>query len=581
MCGLCGIVGEVNSSLATSMLKSISYRGPDHFSVFEKKNSSFGGCRLCIIGDTATPLPTEDTNESVGILLNGEIYNYIPLRSELEESGVTFNKGCESEVVLELLKKGGPDAAKRLEGMFAFAYLDDEQLVLARDRFGIKPLFYLERGSKIIFASEVKAILKYPGFAPIIDEEALKEIVVFGYIISEDRTLFKGIKQVPPGVAMVFTPHNRKEVRYHKMPHAYCFNGENRDYDSDVSMLREIFSQSMANLMSHDNQRKGIYLSGGLDSSFLTLLAAKYSNTNIISFTLADSKDSEDFIAARKVAETIGSEHHEYIVNIRDYLGELPEFIHHYESIMAGGVFDTHGGIAFQLLSRRVAEHVKVAFSGEGADELFGGYYWAYTHPLGFADRIRARLSRLQDQREIEDAVHRLFPEPENETLYRINIFDFLVRGGLTNYHLWSVDRSTSAFSFEVRPAYLYDKVAEFALNLPIEYKSFNGETKIILRDVARPLFEEIGIGEALTRQKQGMPAAVRNVATEVERIAEELVPPSSLNNHPFSKYLTNSLEAMMFDIFFYIFVENHGEKIDSFEVIEFFKEGLNARMYD
>jgi asparagine synthase (glutamine-hydrolysing) len=247
-------------------------------------------------------------------------------------------------------------------------------------------------------------------------------------------------------------------------------------------------------MLQHDPLDKGFYLSGGVDSSLLVMLAAQLQAGPPSTFTLADSDDTPDLIAARAVAKAVGADHHEFRVTLDDYLQELPVFVQHYENVIAGGVFDIHGGMAYQMLSRKISEHVRVAFSGEGADELFGGYYWSYTHPLGFSDRIRRRLETIGSPDAVAEQVNSLFPRPEDESVYRRNLFDFLIRGGLSNYHLWSVDRSCSAFGFEVRPAYLHDDLVELALSLPIEAKVLGGDTKRVLKEAARQVFDHYGV---------------------------------------------------------------------------------------
>jgi asparagine synthase (glutamine-hydrolysing) len=165
-------------------------------------------------------------------------------------------------------------------------------------------------------------------------------------------------------------------------------------------------------------------------------------------------------------------------VDENDYFREFPSYIYHYENFFAGGIFDIHGGMAFHMLCKRVADFVRIAFSGEGADELFGGYYWSHTHPLGLSDRIREsqRLFGVSDH--VRELVLTIFPYPEDETTYRLNVFDLLMGSGLANYHLWSVDRSSSAFGFEIRPAFLYNELVEFALSLPVNTRFWNDKQK-------------------------------------------------------------------------------------------------------
>jgi len=223
---------------------------------------------------------------------------------------------------------------------------------------------------------------------------------------------------------------------------------------------------------------------------------------------------------------------------------------------VAGGVFDIHGGVAFHLMSETVSEHVKVAYTGEGADELFGGYYWPYTHPLGFADRIKNRLKSNGSVNGIHKSVERLFPLPEDECTYRRNVFNTLIQGGLTNYHLQSVDRSAGAFGFEIRPPYLFDDLATFVLNLPIEYKVPDKQiTKRILREAFKPELERLGLDWVPTRLKEGMPAAVSNLAPLISERMESSIADSTLSQHPLRNYLRSKTDIYLYNIFAEIFL--------------------------
>ncbi|HHY94075.1 MAG TPA: asparagine synthase, partial [Firmicutes bacterium] len=212
---------------------------------------------------------------------------------------------------------------------------------------------------------------------------------------------------------------------------------------------------------------------------------------------------------------------------------------------------------------------VRVAFSGEGADELFGGYYWSYLHPLGLADRIRERAKSFGVEDDLGELISEVFPCPEDERTYQLNVFDLLMKSGLANYHLWSVDRSGSAFGFEIRPPYLTYELADFALSLPVEYKVGHQETKRILRAAAAPLFEEYGISPILSRPKVGMPAAIELVGRQVDDFATRLLYSSEGRHlgaarlvamgHPFARFLRNPLEVILFDLFYRIFIEHRG----------------------
>ena len=552
MCGIVGIWNQSDKATVAKMAQSVAHRGPDGLVCLTTDNSSLGASRLAIIGNPDTPAVFCDPESNIAVLLNGEIYNIEALRTELAAAGCIFHTNLESEVVAKLYAHHGLDFATRLKGMFAIAILDGNRLVLARDRFGIKPLYYASVARKVVFGSEVKAILAHPEVTAKLHIPALEEITVFGYVFSPDKTLFEGIIQVEPGTVVVFSEDGRLVTKFWQAPEASYFDQERHlDYSTAMIQLRQLIIETVDLLLSHGDHPVGIYLSGGLDSTILALIARNILGYPVTTFTLADSHESADLLSAREVAKKLGTSHIERRVTLNDYFGRLRHFVQHYESLVAGGVFDIHGGVAFHLLSETVSEYVKVAFSGEGADELFGGYYWVYTHPLGFADRIRDRLQSYPNGHEVRKFVNDIFPFPEDEKVYRRNLFDVLIQGGLANYHLQSVDRSAGAFGFEVRPAYLFDDLAEFALRLPIDYKVPDKQmTKRILREAFKPELEHLGLDWVLTRLKEGMPAAVSNLAPLISERMEASIDDSALSQHPLRTYLRSKTDIYLFDMF-------------------------------
>jgi asparagine synthase (glutamine-hydrolysing) len=511
------------------------------------------------------------------VLLNGELYDYRGLADGLGLATLD-PLDPEADLIHRLAQYDGLHGLTRLRGMFSVVVMDDKRTLLARDRLGIKPLFYSVVDGEVVFGSEMKAVLADPRVPTMLDEQALDETAVFGYISSPDRTPFANIKQVPPG-SIVEVSDGRVRVHRYWEPEPARHVGAESCADSAEAVL-DCLRNGLEQMLQHDPLEKGFYLSGGVDSSLLVMLAAQAHGEAPLTFTLADRDDTPDLLAARAVANAVGANHHEFRVTLDDYLQELPIFVQHYENVIAGGVFDIHGGMAYQMLSRKISEHVRVAFSGEGADELFGGYYWSYTHPLGFSDRIRGRLEAIGSPDAVAEQVDALFPRPEDESAYRRNLFDFLIRGGLSNYHLWSVDRSCSAFGFEVRPAYLHDDLVELALSLPVEAKVLGRDTKRVLKAAARPVFEHYGVSHLLGRQKFGMPAAVDRIAPQVEDLACGLVSDADLASHPSRRLVKSPLDAVMFDLFHYVFVENRGALPAGFDVREFYRSGDRARMY-
>lgn len=578
MCGISGLFGSNSVSIAHAMTAAISHRGPDAFELKAVGRHALGSARLAIEGGARAAQPS--VIDGIGIVFNGEIYNY----NSCNNAGLSATS--EIEVIRYLYNKYASEFPHYLRGMFAIALIDDKanKVVLARDPIGIKPLYYTVLGNRLAFASEIKALLQLDEVTPELDVEALEGLMTFGYVFQQERTLFRSIYQVPPGHTVTYDSNNLVVEKFYDMPAARfggdsipCFRNE-----ETAEVVRKHLVEALSAQLAHGRQKKAFYLSGGVDSSFMTSLAAAELSYNAAAYTLADDESSDDLQYARKVARSLGIEHREVLVDLQSYLKFLPDYIHHFEHVVAGGVFDIHGGLAFHILSAEISKDFKVAFSGEGADELFGGYYWTYTHPRGFADRIKRRRAAIGANGKVEAVVNALFPEPEDEKVYRRNLFDWLIRGGLSNYHLCSVDRSCGAFGFEIRPVYLDHAVADYALRLPIEQKlgPDGKQTKVVLKEAARPLFTKLGIESVLTRQKLGMPWAVRNLEASIKSWAEEKMPDQTLAKHPFRRFLTDKLEACMFDVFFWIFMINRGVLDDNFDLSDFFDSGRNERMY-
>ncbi|MFH1954218.1 MAG: asparagine synthase (glutamine-hydrolyzing) [Pseudomonadota bacterium] len=589
MCGICGIYNEKNLPLVTSMLESIHHRGPDSFSTVLFKNNSLGECGLNIVSTKEDLLPLTDRESCIAALFNGEIYNYRELKESLSKDGYVFTSDTDSEVIIPLYKRYGKHFVNYLKGMFAIAILDQDQIILARDRFGIKPLYYQRSGDKLIFGSEIKSLLMHPDVPAELDHESFEELLVFGYVFSGERTLLKGIRQVSPGTLVAFDGQQLTEHRYYQMPSPfYVENGGRiskgtceKNYEDCVAQLRDVLSRTFDVVCKHGKSDKGVYLSGGLDSTVMAILCCDAAGKPVHTYTLADSEDAPDLKHARQISRRLGTTHREFFISETDYLKELPLFVFHYESIVAGGVYDIQGGIAFQMLSRYISEHHKVAMTGEGADELFGGYYWPYTHPLGFSDTIKQRTAGLPDDSETKAIVKNLFPAPEDEKAYRKTIFDILMKSGLSNLHLWSVDRSCSAFGFEARPPYLYDDIADFALSLPIEFKVPDKKTtKRLFKDAVMPLLQRYDLQEIAERRKYGMPAALSHIGPQVTAAVNKIISAKVVTTHPYSRYLRNSMDVLMFDLFYYFFIHKRGKDDHNFSTKDFCNEIRAEHMY-
>ena len=557
MCGIVITYNESNPYNLQKMAEAVKHRGPDSFEIWPAGRHGIAACRLSIFGDTTSPMIYVDPQTGYVVMLNGEIYNYTELWQELLPLGHTPQTTLEAELIARLYQIHGIDFVRSLKGMFAIALFDGGRLILARDRFGIKPFYYASPGRKTLVCSEIKGLLAHPDLDAILNVNALKETSVFGYVVDQQATFFEGIHQVKPGSVVTINDDGQiTEHAYFSPPRAYYVNGsQSRSYEDARSSVRDSLINTVEKMFSHGKVKKGVYLSGGADSTTIALIARHILGIPIQTFTLADDKNSPDYQAASRVAQALGTQHHEFQVTAKDYWHSLPDYVAHFESLMAGGVFHVQGGVAFHMLSEKVAQHVRVAFSGEGADELFGGYYWIYTHPLGFSDRIKRNLRPILPDGNVANIVTELFPEPEDERVYRRNLFDHLLLGGLSNYHLQSVDRSAGAFGFEIRPLYLYDDLAQLAAELPIEFKvPDKATTKRILRDAFRKDFEDAGIGWVNDRLKMGMPSAISEIDKKVVAAVEAAITDEELKGHHLGKILGSKLNLLLYDLFEHIF---------------------------
>jgi len=555
MCGISGIFRKNDPEKIKIMINTIRHRGPDGESFSNFPWGSLGFCWLDIFGPETNAQPAICNEKNIAVLFNGEIYNFNELQSLIKTKKIVD----EANLILELYILFGEKFFQKLKGMFSIAIMSSEKLILARDPFGIKPLVYFPKGKEIYFASEIKALLKIQDNQIEINKDSLAETAVFGFIFSLEETMFKGIKQVLPGSYIIFENGLSKTVKYNNIPKSfYC--SESLIDEKTISQFSESMNSTAKLHLSHAKCNQAIYLSGGLDSSLMASHLQNNSNNNIHTYTLFDDINSEDRIYSQKVSSEIGTIHTEIETGFDETLNFLKHYLYHYESLVTNGLYDVLGSVAFHILSSKIAKNHKVAYCGEGADELFGGYYWLQAHPLGVGDRLRAKSLKVNDgNTQIHDYIMQHFPDDDSkEQEMQKEIFDFLMGPGLTNCHLWSVDRSSSAFSFEARPFYLYNDFADWALTMPINNKvTKNKETKLIMKQYAAskcsPLIHDIS-----KRKKIGMPSALNNTLLKINEHSSKKFLSSNKKNLPhqeFAFYLSTDMERFMFDLFYEMFL--------------------------
>src|SRR5438093_89984 len=530
MCGIAGWYrgehGPEGPDPLDRMVQLLFHRGPDEAGCFRSAQIGLGMRRLAVIDPTGSQQPVRNEDGTVTAICNGEIYNFRELRAGLERRGHRFRSRGDVETIVHLYEDHGPDFVHHLRGMFAIALWDSRtpRLVLARDRLGIKPLHYTDLGAELLFASELTALCGGLTSRPDLDLTALGQYLAFGYIPAP-RTIYHGVKKLPAGHILI-VQNGRTELRqYWDVPPA---EASNLSFQDSPQRLRELLLEAVAGHLVSDVPL-GALLSGGIDSSVIVAAVVELSPGSVETFSVGfDRPDYDERRFARLVAHHLGTHHHEFLS--RPSLVELvPELIAHH-----GEPFGDASSIPTLVVSKLARSRVTVALSGDGADELFGGYTrydvarqlrWVDLIPLdlrrhtldALADRIGPgayganRLRTLACDRRVrylhslsspldprrggllsEDYFASLDPEelaaPFLLAFERARHRDFttqLMYVDLKTYLqddiLTKVDRMSMAHSLEVRPPFLDHRLVEFAMSLPARYKLQGSRSKRIL----------------------------------------------------------------------------------------------------
>jgi asparagine synthase (glutamine-hydrolysing) len=394
---MCGIAGELRPSDERSehiagQLQCLRHRGPDAEGAFERPRAWVGQTRLAIIDLQSGDPPIANEDGTVGVALNGEIYNYRELRATLRDQGHVFATDGDTEVIAHLAEDLDPVAlATRLEGMFALAIWDDRRrrLILARDRFGKKPLYYWTHGDRLVFGSEIKSVLANPHVPRRLRREAIAPYLTFGYVPTPD-TFFEGVRSVPPGHVLVAEPGREPRLERYWAPPLAGIDGVSH---LDLS-LREA-AREVRSLLEAAVRRRlvsdvplGAFLSGGIDSSTVVGIMARELDRPVQTFTIGfeDSDGYDERPFARLVADRHATDHHEFVVHPHA-VDLIERLVWHHDQ-----PFGDSSAIPTFLLSEVTRGHVTVALSGDGGDELFAGYE---RFAAGLAARRYAALPRL------------------------------------------------------------------------------------------------------------------------------------------------------------------------------------------
>jgi asparagine synthase (glutamine-hydrolysing) len=400
MCGICGAFGNggaaVGRELIEKMSTAIRHRGPDGEGQYVSGAIGLGHRRLSIIDIASGAQPITNEDDSLHIVFNGEIYNFIELREELEKQGHRFKTRSDTEVIVHAYEEWGLDCVKHFNGMFAFAIWDEnrQRLVLARDHLGIKPLYYTSAGKHFLFASEIKALLVHPDCPREVDLEALAQLFTLRYVPSPN-TLFRGIKKLPPGHWMTISNGDVRVQRYWDWTPQIRQHYHERDL---IETYRELVEDAVR-LQMRSDVPVGLFLSSGIDSGALLALMSQHSTMPVHTFTIGfeDGERSNEIQGARELATRFGATHTEMVIGPRDYVNYYERYLWDLEEPVGN-----ESAAAFYFVSRIASEKVKVALTGQGADEPWAGYH---RHMGARLSQIYGRLPRALTDHIVRPAV--------------------------------------------------------------------------------------------------------------------------------------------------------------------------------
>ncbi len=545
---MCGIAGFTHLGRSTDPARirqatdSLVHRGPDQQGVFETESVSLGAVRLKIIDLEHGQQPMHSDDGNVTVVFNGEIYNHAELRAELESLGHRFNSRCDTEVVLRGFLQWDTRCFEKLRGMFAFALWtqSERRLILVRDRMGIKPLYVHRRGRDLYFGSELKAILVHPEIDRNICSEGLHHFLSLNYVPGP-YTLMDGIRKLRPGTFLEWREGVERTEEYWTLQ----FRPDKRITLEDAKdELDALLRDSVREHLIADVPL-GIWASGGVDSSAILHYASQQSASQLKTFSVSfRGRSFDESPYFRSMAERYGTDHHEFDLNPSESLADAVQEIAYYSDEPSADA----GALPVWFLSRMTRRHVTVALSGEGADEVFGGYntYLADRYARTFhrlpesARKLAARLARLlpvSDEKIGLDYKLTRFLEgcllPETEAHFfwngtftpaeknRLRVvsgqlpaaLDSPLAGGNLNRFLWldqnyylpddilyKCDRMSMAHSLEVRPPFLDHRIVEFAARVPESLKIRGGKLKFLLKELMRDKLP----AAILDRRKEG-----------------------------------------------------------------------------
>lgn len=552
MCGITGMMyfdnRDIPDASLQAMMNVIHHRGPDDSGVWTDPGIGLGFRRLSIIDLKEGHQPLCNEDESVWIVFNGEIYNYQPLRERLLAQGHRFRTHTDTEVIVHLYEEYGEDCVQHLRGMFGFVIWDRNRKKLfgARDHFGIKPFYYAYDGNRFMFASEIKSLLAVESFDRRLAEESLLQYLTFQYV-PEPNTMFEGIWKLPPAHTVTVTPDGSMAIKRYWDP---MFAPVQRPFDEMVEELRARLKDSVIHHM-HSDVERGCFLSSGIDST--AIAAHMRAIEPIRTFSVGFEGANNETIIAKETAGALGTQHHAKIITERDFFDSVPKAVWHQDEPVADP-----SAIALYHVAQLAREHVTVVLSGEGADELFGGYR-IYREPLALRPlawlplplkRLLHQAARLLpggltgrnyllrattplEERFLGNA--KLFGEQAKAALVQLDPellktykdpwkiagqyyaktkhLDPVTRMQYIDMNLWlpgdilmKADKMTMAHSLELRVPFLDKELFDFARTVPMDYRLGGGTTKYIFRKAMEGIIPDF----ILNRPKLGFPVPLR-----------------------------------------------------------------------
>ncbi|MDA7027316.1 asparagine synthase (glutamine-hydrolyzing) [Bacillus sp. CLL-7-23] len=586
MCGFVGVFNHCPLSETTSqeelikqMNEMIVHRGPDDDGYYHDEHVGFGFRRLSIIDveNGGQPLSYED--DSYWIIFNGEIYNYIELKEELLAKGYQFHTDSDTEVLLATYRHYKQEAASKLRGMFAFLIWDKKEQLLygARDPFGIKPLYFTQTEGSVYFASERKSLMPIEADLEL-NEQALQQYTSFQFV-PEPQTLDKKVQKVQPGQQFTIRPNEDIQFKtYWKVQ----FKPVMTEEEKLVQEVRDAIFDSVKIHMRSDVP-VGSFLSGGIDSSFIVSVAKQF-HPNLKTFSVGfEHEGFSEVDVAKETAEKVGVENFSAVISPEEYMNELPKIVWHLDDPLADPA-----AIPLYFVAKEAKKQVTVVLSGEGADELFGGYN-IYREPLSLKpfERIPSSLKKMLlyiasvmpegmkgksflmrgctplEQRYIGNA--KIFEEDVKEQLlsqYNGNIsycditkpyfeesqsYSDINKMQYVDIHTWlrgdillKADKMTMANSLELRVPFLDKVVFDVASKIPEELKTKNGTTKYLLRKAAEGIVPD----HVLNRKKLGFPVPIRHwLKNEMHDWAVNIIKESETDAYIHKEYVLQLLE--------------------------------------